>query len=559
MEISCFHKFQTKIDGIELPEKFTFPFYYEAHPLSKIASKELQDYLLKQTDFYHNFGLDENSEGQVIGKMFGVLVVQNESQELGYLAAFSGKLAGTNEHHFFVPPLFDMLQENSFYKKGEEINYAVNAQVEELLANPKFSQAKNALDQDYAFSKEFIAKEKIRLRENKRQRKMQRENASSEMTSQEYESFLDDLKKQSLNDHFYLTHLTKYWKFRLFNAKLKYERFVDELNRLKKERKERSIELQNQLFDHYNFLNAHFKSQSLRSIFEKTTQKIPPSGAGECAAPKLLQFAFQNHLKPIALAEFWWGASPKSEVRKHGQFYPACKAKCEPILGHMLQGLEVDENPMLKNPALGKNITIVFEDESIVIVNKPAEFLSVPGKTINDSVLSRLKEMYPDATGPLLVHRLDMSTSGILIAAKTIEAHHFLQSQFIKRTIKKRYVALLDGIVQGESGIIDLPLRLDIDNRPNQLVCYEFGKQAQTHWQVIDRLENKTKVHFHPITGRTHQLRVHAAHQLGLNCPIVGDDLYGQKSNRLHLHAEYLSFIHPISREQMEITVHADF
>ncbi len=559
MKISCFHKFQTNIDGIELPEKFTFPFYYEAHSLSKIASKELQDYLFIQTDFNHNFGLDENSEGQIIGKMFGVLVVQNESQELGYLAAFSGKLAGSNEHHFFVPPLFDMLQENSFYKKGEEINYAVNVQVEELLANPKFTQAKIALDQDHAFSKEFIAKEKIRLRENKRQRKMQRENASSEMTSQEYESFLEDLKNQSLNDHFYLTHLTKYWKFRLFNAKLKYERFVHELNRLKKERKERSIELQNQLFDHYNFLNAHLKSQSLRSIFEKTTQKIPPSGAGECAAPKLLQFAFQNHLKPIALAEFWWGASPKSEVRKHGQFYPACKAKCEPILGHMLQGLEVDENPMLKNPALGKNITIVFEDESIVVVNKPAEFLSVPGKTIDDSVLSRLKEMYPDATGPLLVHRLDMSTSGILIAAKTIKAHHLLQSQFIKRTIKKRYVALLDGIVQGESGIIDLPLRLDIDNRPNQLVCYEFGKQAQTHWQVIDRLENKTKVYFYPITGRTHQLRVHAAHQLGLNCPIVGDDLYGQKSNRLHLHAEYLSFIHPDSKEQMEITVHADF
>jgi len=559
MNKSCFNKFRNSIEDISLPDKFTFPFYYDAHPLSIIASQELQDYLLNQNDFEHNFGLDETIQGQVIGKMFGVLVVQNKQNELGFLVAFSGKLAGSNTHKFFVPALFDMLQENGFYLKGEEINYSVNAKVDLLLANPNFKKSKIELDTDINYSKDFIAKEKIRLKENKRQRKMVRENEIAKLSNQAYDSLLEKLKNESLEDHFYLTNLIKYWKFRVFNSKLKHERFVDELSRLKKERKERSIELQNQLFDSYNFLNAEGEERSLRSIFFDTAQKFPPSGAGECAAPKLLQYAFANNLKPISLAEFWWGASPKSEIRKNGQFYPSCKAKCEPILGHMLKGLEMDENPLLKNPAEGKNLSIVFEDESIILVNKPPEFLSVPGKTISDSVLTRLIKLYPNATGPILVHRIDMSTSGILLATKTKEAHQFLQNQFIKRTIKKRYVALLDGNVLEDEGIIDLPVRLDIDNRPNQLICFEHGKPAQTKWQVIERSNGKTKVHFFPITGRTHQLRVHAAHHLGLNSPICGDDLYGSKSNRLYLHAEFISFVHPITRKNTEFTVKADF
>jgi len=559
MNKSCFNKFRNSIEDISLPDKFTFPFYYDAHPLSIIASQELQDYLLNQNDFEHNFGLDETIQGQVIGKMFGVLVVQNKQNELGFLVAFSGKLAGSNTHKFFVPALFDMLQENGFYLKGEEINYSVNAKVDLLLANPNFKKSIIELDTDINYSKDFIAKEKIRLKENKRQRKMVRENEIAKLSNQAYDSLLEKLKNESLEDHFYLTNLIKYWKFRVFNSKLKHERFVDELSRLKKERKERSIELQNQLFDSYNFLNAEGEERSLRSIFFDTAQKFPPSGAGECAAPKLLQYAFANNLKPISLAEFWWGASPKSEIRKNGQFYPSCKAKCEPILGHMLKGLEMDENPLLKNPAEGKDLSIVFEDESIILVNKPPEFLSVPGKTISDSVLTRLIKLYPNATGPILVHRIDMSTSGILLATKTKEAHQFLQNQFIKRTIKKRYVALLDGNVLEDEGIIDLPVRLDIDNRPNQLICFEHGKPAQTKWQVIERSNGKTKVHFFPITGRTHQLRVHAAHHLGLNSPICGDDLYGSKSNRLYLHAEFISFVHPITRKNTEFTVKADF
>ena len=268
-----------------------------------------------------------------------------------------------------------------------------------------------------------------------------------------------------------------------------------------------------------------------------------------------MHYAYENKLKPIALAEFWWGTSPKSEIKAHGNFYPACRGKCEPILGHMLKGLAVDDNPMLENPAVGKSLPIVFEDEHIIVVNKPTEFLSVPGKTISDSVYTRIQHQYPTATGPLIIHRLDMSTSGILLLAKTKKAHKYLQYQFIHRTVKKTYIALLDGNLEHDSGMIDLPLRVDIDDRPRQLVCYEHGKPAQTEWKVLARENGKTRVQFHPITGRTHQLRVHAAHHAGLGTPIMGDDLYGSKSNRLHLHAASLTFRHPETKE--EITVEA--
>lgn len=259
------------------------------------------------------------------------------------------------------------------------------------------------------------------------------------------------------------------------------------------------------------------------------------------------------------MAEFWWGKSPSSEIRKHGFFYPACKSKCEPILTHMLEGLEMDENPMLINPAIGKNLDIVYEDAYLLVINKPGDFFSVPGKNIHDSVLNRMKMLYPEATGPLIVHRLDMGTSGLMLIAKTKEIHQHLQSQFIKRRIKKRYAALLDGIVDTDEGFINLPLRVDLDDRPRQLVCYEYGKSAQTAWKVVQRFDNQTKIHFFPITGRTHQLRLHASHPKGLNMPIKGDDLYGRKADRLYLHAEFLEFVHPITNEVVHVEVSAPF
>jgi len=224
-----------------------------------------------------------------------------------------------------------------------------------------------------------------------------------------------------------------------------------------------------------------------------------------------------------------------------------------------LHGMELDENPFLQNPAKGKDIEIVFGDNYLAVIHKPTEFLSVPGKDVSDSVLERIRTRYPDATGPLIVHRLDMSTSGLMLIAKTNEVYLNLQSQFIKRTIKKRYVALLEGIIQENEGEINLPLRVDLDNRPYQLVCDKHGQAARTLWKVIERRNNQTLVYFYPVTGRTHQLRVHAAHVKGLNTPIVGDDLYGTKADRLHLHAEQINFKHPITKEELTFTQKATF
>ena len=557
-----FTHFKASITDFSLPEKFTFPFYYEPHPLAVLAAEELQEYLRTQTDFDHNFGLDASKEGLVIGKMFGVLVVQNTAGEVGYLAAFSGKLAESNHHKRFVPPVFDMLTEDSFFNQGMKVLNPMNRQIEALENAVEFIEAKQELEIIKLTAKQEIAAAKALAKAKKKERKAQRELAKLQLSETEFEALNEVLRQQSIKNNFLIKDMTKYWKYRTEAAETKVNQYLDEINELKTIRKNKSAALQQRLFDNYTFLNKEGESKSLSEIFEGNTLI---AGAGECAAPKLLQYAFLHDLKPIVMAEFWWGESPKSEIRKHGNFYPACRGKCKPILGHMLEGMPVDDNPMLVNTAFGQKIKTVYEDEVLLIVNKPAEFLSVPGKNIEDSVQFRMQLKYPKATGPMTVHRLDMSTSGLMLIAKTKEAHAFLQQQFIKRRVKKRYVAVLDGIVEADEGIIDLPLRVDLNDRPRQLVCYEHGKKAVTKWKVIERKTcsktsgGKTRIHFFPITGRTHQLRVHAAHPKGLNLPIIGDDLYGKKANRLHLHAEWISFMHPVSREIMEVEIQADF
>lgn len=556
---SYFNSFQSPIDGVALPEKMAYPFYYEPHPLAIIASKELQEYLHTQTDWEHNFGLSEGSPGLVIGKMFGILVVKSQEGELGYLCAFSGKLAGHNQHNKFVPPVFDILLEDGFYRKGEAIVSEINQRIELLEKNPSLLSAKNELNEARKnATAEFSELKKIN-KQNKETRSKKRLELEEKYTDEALSERLQELNNQSIFDSYRLKDLTREWKEKIALLESQLEVFKIEIEALKEERKIKSSTLQNEIFDQYYFYNKALEKRSLGDIFKPTLEGKPTAGAGECAAPKLFQYAFLNQLEPIAMAEFWWGQSPKSEIRIHGHYYPACRGKCEPILGHMLLGMDLEPNPMLTNPAEGKEIEVVWEDEHLVVVNKPAEFLSVPGKNISDSVLTRLQQMYPDATGPLMVHRLDMSTSGILIAAKTTESYRHLQRQFIKRIVKKRYVALLEGTIEGEEGLIDLPLRVDLDDRPRQMVCYEHGKPAQTKWKVVERKAGRTKIQFYPITGRTHQLRVHAAHPRGLNTPIVGDDLYGTRSSRLHLHAEWIEFRHPITQEFMNILVPSEF
>lgn len=552
--MSKLHRFKTTVSEIELPAKFNFPFYYTPHSLSVLAAEEVQNYLKHQVDFVHNFGLSASSEGTPIGKMFGVLVVQDQQKQLGYLAAFSGKLANSNAHDFFVPPVFDLLSSDGFFVKEEEELNQMNASLEEMLQQEEYLQLKREFFTLQQEAKEDLLhqKEKIKLGKQKRaELRLQLENLAPDEASKVQFQLNEESKKESI----LLKKMNKYWKYRLTEAQSKLAVFDAKIEGLKKRRSAQSAALQQKIFNHYTFLNAKGEEKSLGAIFGAN----PPAGAGECAAPKLLQYAYANRLRPVALAEFWWGASPPSEVRKHRGFYPSCRSKCEPILGHMLNGLQVEDNPLLENPAKNKEITLVYEDEEMAVIFKPAEFLSVPGKQITDSVALRLREKFPEAEGPLVVHRLDMSTSGLMLIAKNSRSYKILQAQFIQRKVYKRYEALLQGELTSESGTINLPLRVDLDNRPHQLVCYEHGKKALTHWEKVSVQEGKTRVYFYPVTGRTHQLRVHAAHQLGLNAPIIGDDLYGKKANRLHLHAGLIRFVHPVSNKEMTFTYEADF
>ena len=554
-----FIQFKTNIDEIELPNQFNYPFYYTPHTLCKVAASELQKYLSHQKDWEHNFGITADNSGMPIGKMFGVLIVENSAKELGYLAAFSGKLAGKNHHPFFVPPVFDTLDENGFYKKGELILNKLNDEIKALENQPDIKNLNEKILNHSSETKKTISAIKLNIKQNKKERAQKRLATTLLIDEDVIKNIFQKLSQESINEQYQLKKYIQKRNIELLDLQKKLDRYNHEINKLKELRKTKSASLQQQLHDSYSFLNAQGKTKDLCSIFEATTQLKPPAGAGECAAPKLLQYAFENNLHPISMCEFWWGESPKSEIRVHKEFYPACRGKCEPILGHMLMGLNVEENPMLKNPGVNKEISIIYEDDDLLVINKPEEFLSVPGKNIEDSVYSRMKLKYPNATGPLIVHRLDMSTSGLMLIAKNKEVHKHLQHQFLKKTIKKRYEAILDGIIAESNGTIELPLRVDLDNRPMQLVCYEHGKSAKTDWEIVSSKNGLTKVYFYPITGRTHQLRVHAAHPLGLKTPIVGDDLYGKKSNRLYLHAGRIEFRHPITKEILTIELPANF
>jgi tRNA pseudouridine32 synthase/23S rRNA pseudouridine746 synthase len=552
------HSFRSKIKG-KTPEKFTFPFLYEPHPLAEEAAEQLKSYLDGFDNWFYDLNLGPENYQHPLGKMFGVLVVQDKEGNLGHLWAYSGVITGEQKDSQFVPLVFNMFSEDSLYAQENSKLDDLNAQINNLENDSDYLKTLKALKNLKKENELLLYNQRKKHAHLKANRKVERQKASETLSGAEYQNLLDQHQTQGMHAKF----LLKEYKIYLENKILPLEHFIskreNKIKELKRQRKNLSNQLQQWIFEQYSFLNAKGDRKNAMELFQNIPPYVPPSGTGDCAAPKLLQYAYLHDLKPLAMAEFWYGESLRSQIRKHGHFYPSCRSKCEPLLEHMLQGLEVDDNPMLENPAEGKELHLIYEDEYIMAVNKPEEFLSVRGKTIEDSVETRMKKRFPEATGPLIVHRLDMSTSGILVLTKSLAVHKKLQDQFEKRTIKKRYVALLEGNVKEDSGFIDLALRVDLDNRPFQLVDPENGKSARTRYEVIERKVGKTRVHFYPITGRTHQLRVHAAHPLGLNCPIIGDDLYGYKEDRLYLHAEQLEFIHPVTLKPVVLKVPAPF
>ena len=545
------HHFHTPVADIPLPERFTFPFCYTPHPLCVAAAKEVQAYL----------GLQEAWKEELAqGKMFGVLVVRTQEGETGYLAAFSGILAGSNVHPFFVPPVYDLLQPQGFFKIEEEQISQINTRIGLLEEDEEYKRQMQQLAALRQTAQETLEEAKRQMKRAKEKREERRREAAlpngAPMTPEEESALIRESQFQKAE----YKRMERAWKERIAPLQQTVSDYGAGIQALKSERKQRSAALQQKLFEQFKMLNYRGEVKTLCDIFEQTVHKTPPAGAGECAAPKLLQQAYLHGWKPVAMAEFWWGESPKTEIRHHGHYYPACKGKCEPILGHMLQGLEVDENPILKELQSGKKtLDIIYEDEWLVVINKPAGMLSVPGKEDIVSVYSMMRERYPDADGPLIVHRLDMATSGLLVVAKNKQVHQNLQAQFKNRSVGKRYIALLQGSVSQDAGMVELPLCPNPLDRPRQMVHTGYGKPAVTDFEVLERKDNRTRIAFYPRTGRTHQLRVHAAHPLGLHCPIIGDELYGRKAERLYLHAEMLEFTHPVTGKRISITQKADF
>lgn len=537
------HFFPFPIDSIALPAQFTYPFHYTPHTLTELAAKEVQIYLQSRKDW-----AEELQEG----KMFGVLIVRTPEKRIGYLAAFSGNLAGSNHHSFFVPPVYDMLQPDGFFRQEEKNISAINLQIKKTENSSLYLDMKNELNAAKQYAAAAIAQYKEALKKAKSERDERRK---SGISPEEETLLIRESQHQKASFKRKEKELQNFIK----EKQDKVRQIEETICLLKQERKKRSAALQEKLFGQFRMLNAKGERKDLCELFKSTPQGFPPSGAGECALPKLLQYAYSSDLTPLAMGEFWWGMSPKDEIRHHGHFYPSCKGKCEPILRHMLIGLDIENNPLEDNIHQHTPLDILYEDDSLLVVNKPAGMLSVPGKNDLDSIFQRLRILYPHATGPIIVHRLDMATSGLLLAAKTKEVHQKLQALFEERKIKKRYTALLEGELSFAHGTISLPLCLNPLDRPRQMVDFTHGKEAVTYYETMGYENGKTRVYFYPLTGRTHQLRVHAAHSQGLNHPIVGDELYGWKSDRLYLHAAELEFLHPVTQKIIHITKEADF
>ena len=477
--------------------------------------------------------------GNPEGKMFGVLVVTKE-EKLYYLAAFSGQLYDKSVLPGFVPPVFDFLDPDGYFKRHEAEITAINQEIISLESDSGYTESRKTYQQLQADAEVAIAAAKQKMLEAKAKRDAER--SQRMLTAEEEAAFVKE--SQFLKAE--LRREKQRWAEKVSAAKAEVADFEKRIEELSNLRKMMSEALQNWLFEHFVMVNYAGEKRNLLDIFRDTVQQLPPAGTGECCEPKLLQYAYTHGLKPVQMAMFWWGKSPEGEIRHHLHYYPACSGKCKPVLTYMQPPEVLAAN---SHRDLSKQLEIVYEDTDLWVVNKPSGMLSVPGKSHRESVISILQERCQEGETPLVVHRLDMDTSGLLVVAKHKTAHYQLQKQFRNREIQKTYVAVLDGdpLPIGEKGRIGLPLSPDLMHRPYQKVDKEQGKPAITEYLVVD----EHVVELHPLTGRTHQLRVHCAHAEGLNRPIKGDNLYGRRADRLYLHAVRIAFVHPGSGEEM--------
>ena len=566
---------QALLSGIDIPERMNNPLDYQPHPLCIAVCKELQAYLAEREDWKEE--IDK-------GKMFGILIVENAKpepgvSEIGYLAAYSGQIGGRSDWDDFVPAVFDYLQPDGYFKTHEAEISGINQSIMQLEDNDHMKEARSLIQQLQEERKRTIAAYQEKMKEAKAKRDARRE--AGNLTPEEEA----EMVKESQFMKAKLRRLKKSLSEKT-TLETEYEAYQADILRLKQLRKTLSDALQQWLFSQFRMQNHEGEMKDLQEIFRDAALRdypqatlatsriaalkmVPPAGSGECCEPKLLQYAYLHGYKPLQMAMFWWGESPKEEIRHHLQFYPACNGKCKPILHWMLPD-RVFDSKIAEKQAL----EILYEDDQLAVIHKPSGLLSVPGRDSSQpSVYSIMRKKYPAASSPLIVHRLDMATSGLMIIAKTDFAYHRLQNEFLHHRVQKKYIAIIgckdqeacdkiwDSSIASGKQKISLPLMPDYLDRPRQIVNHAQGKEAITEYEVLDRIDaTHLRLALYPKTGRTHQLRVHCAHHEGLNAPILGDPLYGnEKASRLHLHAEEITFEHPLTGKEINIKREADF
>ena len=516
---------------------FTNPFRYTPHPLVREAAEAV----IREID-----SSEELSSMFAEGKMMGVLIVKDQEDNLLTLKGFSGTVGGKARIDGFVPPIFDLTCPGGYYREKEaeisEINCRISSLVKDVLTPAAAS---------LRASQECRDEELASLREKKKE-------AATISESQFANGEIKRAKDR--------------WKGIISEKEAELHEVQESVNSLKKLRAQMSDQLQRWIFEQYIVHNAEGDKSSILDIFVNQGL-MPPGGTGDCAAPKLLNHAFMNGLKPVAMGEFWYGKSPDTAVRTHGHFYPSCTSKCGPLLTYMLKGM-MPRQGACSTYDIATEAGIVYEDEAIIAANKPSGMPSVPGLDGRES----LQEWLQNKLGISIfaTHRLDMDTSGVIVYAKTHEAETNLKKQFEEHTVRKTYMARLcpDDIHRfaagtpelkaGDKGRIELPISPDYDERPRQKADKAQGKPSLTEYEVVSVNEDgTTDIIFHPHTGRTHQLRVHSAHLLGLGRPILGDLLYGGhaasikdlRAANLCLHALRITFRHPSSGEDITLQV----
>lgn len=545
-------------------EGFTNPFRYVPHPLVREAAGQVLSMLKKWRAQPDGSSLREIERSFAEGKMLGVLVVTpdtqdntdvilNEVKNLHFLAAFSGTVRGadglaTATVEGFVPPIIDLTDPSGYFKKAEAEISDLNARISQISSSTSLSEARARLKEaQEQRDSEISQMQKQILLSKSRRDELRHQIADPQLSSQ--------LIRESQFQKAELKRLKDRWKATIEGLSSVICNMAAEIDTLKKKRAQMSDALQKWIFDNAIVHNSLGESSSILNIFEGDGL-TPPGGTGDCAAPKLLEYAYKNNLKPLAMGEFWYGHSPETAVRTHGHFYPSCTSKCGPLLGYMMKGLDVQSNTNLSDTAAP---VIIYEDDAIIVVEKPSGMPSVPGL---DGRKSLQEWLHIHA-----VHRLDMDTSGVMVFAKTQLAAVNLRRQFEEHTVRKIYMAKVSARfrslpTQSESkgnrlASIDLPLSPDYDERPRQKVDFKQGKEAHTEYEIIKEYADGTAdLLLYPHTGRTHQLRVHCAHTLGLGRPILGDLLYGAHTvrlqtdasaqpSRLCLHALSITFRHP--------------